>query len=711
MPAESTEKEKIGNVEGAEKSPALEVSESAQEVAQESISKVETAFASFPNTQDSITKIESSVTLDNPAAAGQIAQEMDLVNTLNSLDQEAANLKAETIERITRVMSGTQDDLATRNFSKAYHSPQYRTEVAKSIMDARRTGKDAEQIRDDFNQKTAAEKNSFESQEKERSVSEIMKEKDLVFLHGLPLDSTEERGSDFNNRVVNNKGLTFEDTYNLIGGLDPTISVFTPSADRPNNGMYKRQGVILGEGKVLSAKAQDSGSEAFGLQKRIPKYFNEDHKHSAIQPTIDVEGVVSGASLTGREVLYNEITVEKPQIAGLYYDLSIDDGQYKIDNPMWKATFGELSTAEMEKKMQELKNTEMQKRNSELLQMKKYSEKMNVPLYAFKNEGGDLKKYSVQFIEHPEYSLDYLKTNLVPKAQEILKNNNNNISDPAYQAVLQEVQKIRRVMSGEEAEYNLTPVTAEEIIKSERVISPEEKLAMAKSAKEKVSFIGESETKKMFAELEIVSKKEPFSAEEYIGVLEKVFPDTYEKPAGVSEGLTLKQHTVRVMNQFEKYFSGKEFSSQSNKEVFRFLLSVHDIGKPIASQKQEVWKQHEYTLDMIRPLLTESSFSQKDKGIIESLVDQDLIGEFIKAGNVSECVSGITHFAEQNNVSKKEAFELLKTFYICDAGSYTLDAGAKEKALDRLFKFNPEDKTVSFSPEVEDRIRLVETSL
>ncbi len=493
MIVELNEKEKIGNIEGIEKNATLEIPKSVQEVAQETFSKVENDFMLLSNTDNTLLKINSSVKLNNPEVQSKIAQEMNLTSMLSSLDLEAENLKLETIEKINKIVLGTKDNLNTRDFSKAYHTPQYRTDVAKSILEARRSGLNTEKIRDDFYQKTSEEKSDFESQEKERRVSEVMKEKDIVFLHGLPLSSMEERGSDFNNRVVNNKGLTFEDTYNLIGGLDPTISVFAPSADRPNNGMYKRQGIILGEGKILSAKTQDSGSEAFGLQKRIPKYYNENHKHSAIQPNIDIESIVSGESLQGRDVLYNEITVEKPQIAGLYYDLSIDNDYYQMDNPTWKATFGEIPANEMEKKVQEFKNTEIQKRNSELFQMKKYSEKMNVPLYAFKNENGELRKYGVKFIEHPEYSQDYLKTNLVPKAQEILRNNNNNMNDPAYQEILQEVQKIKRVLNGQEIDYSLVSVTAEEIVNSERIFSQEEKLKMAESIKDKGVFTGQSE--------------------------------------------------------------------------------------------------------------------------------------------------------------------------------------------------------------------------
>ena len=54
------------------------------------------------------------------------------------------------------------------------------------------------------------------------------------------------------------KDIGFEDTYNVVAGLSPTISASIPSPDRPNNGLAFRHGVILAEGQILSAKKEDS---------------------------------------------------------------------------------------------------------------------------------------------------------------------------------------------------------------------------------------------------------------------------------------------------------------------------------------------------------------------------------------------------------------------------------------------------------------------
>ncbi len=48
---------------------------------------------------------------------------------------------------------------------------------------------------------------------------------------------------------------------------------------------------------------------------------------------------MSGEGLAGRDVLYNEITVEKPKIAGFYYDLTVDEKNYDPNSEAFKGDF------------------------------------------------------------------------------------------------------------------------------------------------------------------------------------------------------------------------------------------------------------------------------------------------------------------------------------------------------------------------------------
>lgn len=434
----------------------IESEKNEQEFANETLAKIEGDMDSLRNAEDQVGKIENSTQFDNPTIKEEIRLELDLDSKLISFNDEARVAKEESQEKI---------NLANRDFSKAYHHPDYRTELARQILEARKSGGNMESIRQDFYEKTSNEKENFESQEKERSVAEIMKEKDLVILHGIKLEGGAS-GSDFNNRVVNNKNLKFNDMYELVAGLEPTISTFIPSTDRPNNGMYQKQGIILGEGNILTANKSDSYSEAFKFNKRIPKANNEGHKHSAIQPEIDVVNVVSSEGLRGKETLYNEITVEKPKIAGLYCDLSepskISPNLEYFKNKGAPDSELEKIQEEYSKWRQDFLKSFPEEQQKKLVKMKEYSEKMNVPLYILKNENGELKKYKVSFGEGA-HTADYLD------AKEM------GFSDDAIP------EKDKELIYS----YDLIPVTASEIYDNKPEISEEAKSKMSQDLKNK----------------------------------------------------------------------------------------------------------------------------------------------------------------------------------------------------------------------------------
>lgn len=482
-----------------------------------------------------------------------IAQEIPVVEETplpDILPVQQPQLDVEQAEKDKQNPDKTKEDLAVRDFSKAYHHPGYRTGVAEQIIEARKTGQDAEAVRDEFYQKTADEKVLFESQEKERSVSEIMKEKDLIFVHGMKMFPWEERGSDYNNQTLNNrnKNLGFEETYKIIAGLEPTISASVPSSDRSDNGMMKKWGILLGEGKILSAKGQDSRSEAFGIDKRIPKSDNEEHKHSAIQPKINIDKVVPRASDSNIGARWNELVIKNPEIAGLYYDMTIktidpneqisklreeygynyidkfdedfrnlrktqDDERHRRIQEVRNSALGseEIMTQENEilseyyekerieedkllqdkianvpeeylkKKAEDMRNDELKEQKRILMQMKEYSDKMQIPIYALKNENNELKKYRINF-EEGHYSKAYLR-------YVEYGNNPDELPD--------ELKKLKY-------DYTMNPVSATDILESKRDLSNQERIAMIKEVKDKGIFSGkvEKEVESKLANLE-----------------------------------------------------------------------------------------------------------------------------------------------------------------------------------------------------------------
>ena len=428
---------------------------------------------------------------------------------MTEIDTEVEKVQIKASENVNLVVS---------NFSKAYHHPDYRDKVANEIKEARNTGQDAEAIRSSFYDKTATEKENFESQEKERSVAEIMKEKDMVIVHAIPLSIMNRQSTPENNPMLKTGGhQDFETSVEILSGLSPTIATSIASSERNHNGLYYPSGVILGEGKILMARSEDAGSVAHGLYKRISK-FNSD---SAIDSEINVNKAKEKGFISD----YNELTVEKPQIAGLFYDLT-EEPELPLENPNKKEMIehelrynGKVLTKEeiaeidedwkrrREEDIEDKRQTE-RVRKLDLYEMKKFSKKLNVPLYTFKNENGELKKYKTTFL--PSEAENYYLNVVKPKADQLWKeyseNKENKEKEKIYHNYIYGDEFMKAKSKGikiEKNDYILEEVTAKDIYESKRDISDEERKKMIEDIKNKgiLSETAEKEVDKKFKNL------------------------------------------------------------------------------------------------------------------------------------------------------------------------------------------------------------------
>ena len=484
-----------------EKLPIIdENKESGEEFADRILNKIKNYMNSFLSSKEVVEKIESSVSFKNQEIKDEIKNEINLDDKLNEIDNEIKNTQTETSEKVNSV---------TREFSKAYHHPNYRKEIAKEILEARKSGQDIEAIRSGFYNKTAEEKENFELQEKERSIAEIMKEKDLVIVHAIPLTTLDRKSTVENNTMLKSGGHQgFRTSVDILAGLSPTISTSIPSPDKSNNGLYYSSGVILGEGKVLTSHYDDSGSVAHGLYKRIPKLG----LNSAIQSEINIDETMKGN-------YYNELTVENPKIAGFFYDLT-EDPELPSEDPKKEEYLQDIRRFnKIEPSLEDISeiNERWQRRREdyqidqknkkfrqegELCKMKKYSEEMNVPLYVFKKEQEKLKKYRIKFLprEKEKYFIEILK----PKADQLFvesqkdeekkKEYENFIYGDEYMTAKRESSKIRK------EDYILEEVTAKDIYESKRDISDDERKKMIEDIKKSgiLSDSAEKEVDKKF---------------------------------------------------------------------------------------------------------------------------------------------------------------------------------------------------------------------
>jgi len=459
----------VETLEVQEHAPVVvESKESSLEFADKILNRIKGYVDSFIHKKEAIEKVEKTVPLDDLTTKERIKNDIGLESQLDEIDNEAQKIQTEASDNV---------NLTVREFSKSYHDPKYRNEVAKKIIEARKLGGDVEAVRNGFYNETAGKKESFESQEKERSIAEIMKEKNLVIVHAIPLTSFERKSTRENNPVLKSNGYQdFKTSVEIVSGLSPTISTSIPSPDKNGNGLYYPSGIILGEGKILSARSGDSGSVAHGMYKRIPKFGRENQ--TAIQSEINIDKVVEEGNY------YNELTVESPQVAGLFYDLT-EDAEPPLENPKKNellenmVRYSEIRPSEeelqkeadrMDKKWHEYiveqqseRDEKRRSRKFQLYKMKKYSEEMRLPLYVFKKEQGELKKYKVTFL-----------STINPESETI-----------------------------EEADYVLEEVTAKDIYESKKDIPSEERAKMIEDIKSKgvLSDSAEKEVDKKFKNL------------------------------------------------------------------------------------------------------------------------------------------------------------------------------------------------------------------
>ncbi|MEA2098107.1 MAG: hypothetical protein U9P70_03480 [Patescibacteria group bacterium] len=206
------------------------------------------------------------------------------------------------------------------------------------------------------------------------------------------------------------------------------------------------------------------------------------------------------------------------------------------------------------------------------------------------------------------------------------------------------------------------------------------------------------------SELEKIFEDENFSSEKLIALLEKQYPGVYKQDTDVWEGYTLKQHTLMVMEQFEKYFSDKTLPANINKDNFRLILALHDIGKPEAIAKEGKHFQHKYTQQYIQKLFGELKIDKKHTDLALALTSEDPIGKYIaNKANAIDTKTAIENMAIEAGISTEDFFELLCIYYKSDAGSYTENAEGL-RSLDDLFEFDEENRKLDFSSRVQNKI-------
>jgi ssDNA thymidine ADP-ribosyltransferase, DarT len=178
----------------------------------------------------------------------------------------------------------------------------------------------------------------------------------------------------------------------------------------------------------------------------------------------------------------------------------------------------------------------------------------------------------------------------------------------------------------------------------------------------------------------------------------------------------LEQHTLLVMSEFDKHFSNVELPI--NRNLFRFMLSLHDIGKPKSIELSNKNNQYQYTVEIINNLRETLPFNSSEVDIIIALVSDDPIGLYIQENiGVETAKNKIVTLAKQTNLSTSDFFKLMSIYYQSDTSSYTKDAGGLH-FLEHLFiyhngkkVFDFENHLLKFSPEIELKFNKLHQSI
>jgi SAM-dependent methyltransferase len=197
---------------------------------------------------------------------------------------------------------------------------------------------------------------------------------------------------------------------------------------------------------------------------------------------------------------------------------------------------------------------------------------------------------------------------------------------------------------------------------------------------------------------------EQFDPRSLINDMKDHFPGRFEKVLQVWERYTLEQHTVMVLGQFEKYFAHKPLPAGITNAHFRLFLAFHDLGKPDAESNEHTNNQAKCNVSKFDEYFPGEPFiGEEQRDILRSLLMADPIGLYIKGRfSLEESETLIRLLRPANTtVSESDYFRLFLTYYMCDAGSYTVNAGGK-KSLDSLFSFG--DREMRFSEETHGQM-------
>lgn len=147
----------------------------------------------------------------------------------------------------------------------------------------------------------------------------------------------------------------------------------------------------------------------------------------------------------------------------------------------------------------------------------------------------------------------------------------------------------------------------------------------------------------------------------------------------------IKEHTLNVYNQFEKYFL--ENFPKTKVEEFTLFLLLHDIGKSISYKCGNRRNQYKDSLNVLSKYKTELNISEDSMSLYKALLSSSSVGRYMENKvSLEDTYTLITAQCKVTKLQLRDFFYLLSVYYQCDVASYTKDAGGIPY-LEYLFEY------------------------
>ncbi|MCM2323391.1 MAG: hypothetical protein NDJ90_09035 [Oligoflexia bacterium] len=140
--------------------------------------------------------------------------------------------------------------------------------------------------------------------------------------------------------------------------------------------------------------------------------------------------------------------------------------------------------------------------------------------------------------------------------------------------------------------------------------------------------------------------------------------------SGVMEGYTIQEHTLRVYKVFAGQVA-KWAVPAEHATLLKYVIALHDIGKPEAIAAGSKQLQHQYTLPILASTMKKAGFTAPEVRVAEALVGNDVIGAMLQQRiTPTEAHRRLLVLAEKSGLNPMDFFRLQSFYYTCDAASY-----------------------------------------